>query len=137
MSGTQPIPDIRPLTPHERALLAWLLEHGTPEAKTYLSQLPHVTVISRCPCGCPTINLAVNRQTSTAPIESSTRILADFSATSPEGIPLGLLVFARADLLDTLELYSCSGENLFTLPSLAAIRPKPAPSETPPLKSQI
>jgi hypothetical protein len=130
MAHNAPIPDIRPLTDHERALLEWLLQHGTPEAKTYLPQLPHITVVSRCPCGCPTINLAVNGQISSAPIESSTRILADFSATSPEGIPIGLLVFSRADLLDTLELYSCTDESHFTLPCLADIQPN-ARSITP------
>ncbi len=111
-----PIPDVRPLTEHERTLLEWLLNHGTPEAKAYLPQLPHITVVSRCPCGCPTINLAVNSQTASE--ETSATILADIQATSPEGIPIGILLFARAGLLDTLEIYPLADETIFTLPHL-------------------
>jgi hypothetical protein len=126
MAENQPIPDIRPLTHHERALLKWLLQHGTPEAKTYLPQLPHVTVISRCPCGCPTIDLAVNGQT--APIETTATVLADIQATSPEGIPVGILLFARQGLLDTLEIYPCSDATHFTWPQLKDLPPSlPSP----------
>jgi len=123
MADHPPIPDIRPLTDHERALLEWLLQNGTPEAKTYLPQVPHVTVVSRCPCGCPSIDLAVNGQTSTAPVESPATVLADIQSTSPEGIPVGLLVFARAGLLDKLEIYPYSDEISFTWPHLKDLRP--------------
>ncbi len=121
MADNAPIPEIRPLTDHERALLEWLLQHSTPEAKTYLSQIPHVTVVSRCPCGCPTIDLAVNSQT--APIESPAMLLADAEATSPEGIPVGLLLFARQGLLDTLEIFAYGDETKLTWPELKDLRP--------------
>jgi hypothetical protein len=121
MTDNAPIPDVRPLTHHERTLLEWLLQHGNPEAKTYLSQLPHVTVVSRCPCGCPTIDLAVNGQT--ASVEMPATVLADVSATSPEGIPVGLLVFARAGLLDTFEIYAYGDKTKITWPHLKDLHP--------------
>src|SRR5437764_301468 len=59
MHPVETIPDVRDLRRDERDLIAWLLEHGEPEAVAYVSQLPDVTVVSHCSCGCPTIDLAV------------------------------------------------------------------------------
>jgi hypothetical protein len=53
-----------------------MLENGHPEARSFLPQLEHTSVTDyRCPCGCATINLAVegfSEQT------GGLHILADF-----------------------------------------------------------
>ncbi len=103
-----PITDLRPLREDERALLEWLLRHGSPSAERYLDQLDKVTVVSRCSCGCPTIDLAVDGKT--APMSAGSDILADFEARSPEGGLIGILLHVRNGLLSELEVYSISGE---------------------------
>jgi hypothetical protein len=112
-----PISEVRVLRPEERQLLEWLLKHGTPEATTYLEQLGTVSVVSRCGCGCPTIDLAVGG--CAAPLSSATSILADVRGRSPEGVVVGIIVHGREGLLSELEIYSLAGnEGSFSLPRI-------------------
>src|SRR5260370_4356885 len=52
MSGPAPIPEDRPLSAHETALVRWMLEHGTAVSAEFLPQLAEAPVVSRCYCGC-------------------------------------------------------------------------------------
>jgi hypothetical protein len=113
------IPDVRPLTEDERRLLEWLLRHGTPAAATYVGQLPDVTVVSRCGCGCPTIDLAVCGRA--ASLGSPTTILADAGGMSPEGVRVGIIVHGREGLISELEVYSPAGEGTFSMPRIEGI----------------
>jgi hypothetical protein len=98
-------------------LLEWLLNHGTTEAGSYLEQLPMVSVISHCGCGCPTIDLAVNGRA--AALSSPTTILADVGGVSPEGVNVGIIVHGREGLISELEIYSLAGNvETFSLPQL-------------------
>ena len=114
-----PISDVRPLTSDEKALLEWLLNHGTQEAPPFIEQLPAVTVVSRCGCGCPTIDLAVDGRA--APLSIPSTILADAEGVSPEGIRIGAIVHGREGLISELEIYSLAGgEEKFSLPRIDA-----------------
>lgn len=120
-----PIADVRPLTPDERRLLAWLLKwllnQGTPEADPYLKQLPLVSVVSRCGCGCPTIVLAVGDHA--APVSSPTTILADGAGVSPEGVRVGIIVHGREDSSQSWRSIRLAGDaGTFSLPELAILR---------------
>ena len=119
MTKCSTIPDVRVLTEDERQLLEWLLQHGTPAAAAYLHQLPSVSVVSRCSCGCPTMDLAVSGRA--ASLSSPTTILADACATSPEGIRVGIIVHGREGLISELEIYSLGGEERFSLPRIRDI----------------
>jgi hypothetical protein len=114
------IPDVRDLRPEERDLIAWLLQHGEPEAAAYVSQLPDLTVVSHCSCGCPSIDLAVNGRT--IPITQPTTFLADVAAVTPEGLVAGIILHAREGLLSELEVYP-RGEppEHFSLPKIETI----------------
>lgn len=106
----------RPLTTEERTLLEWLIVHGGRSASAYSSQLPLVTVVSRCTCGCPTIDLAV----AGGPTSGPSSVIADAEGTSPEGIPVGVLLHSREGKLSELEVYSISGfKGRVSLPSPA------------------
>jgi hypothetical protein len=113
------IPDVRPLTEDERRLLEWLLHHGTPAAATYLGQLPSVSVVSRCGCGCPTIDFAVSGRA--ASLGSPTTVLADVGGTSPEGVRVGIIVHGREGLISELEVYSVAGQGTFSMPRIEDI----------------
>ena len=46
MVDPAPIPEDRPFSAHEKALVRWMLEHGTAAAAEFLSQLTEVRVVS-------------------------------------------------------------------------------------------
>jgi hypothetical protein len=115
------IPEYRDLTPDERTLLEWLLANGHTGAMTYASQLSQIKVVSRCGCGCPTIDLAVGEKKSGTTGVST--ILADARGYSPEGIEVEVILHAREGDLSELEVYSLDGTSEFTLPKIESIKP--------------
>lgn len=112
------VPDARQLTPKERSLLERLLSHGTTESKSYVEQLPLVTVVSRCGCGCPTIDLAVDGRA--ASHGSPSLILSEASGVSPEGVSFGIILHSREGLISELETYPLE-DVAFTLPDIERI----------------
>jgi hypothetical protein len=117
--------DKRPLTTEERTLLDWLVAHGLPNARRYAAQLGRVTVASRCTCGCPTIDLAVDgNQTSWA-----SELIADAEGRSPEGISVGVILYCREGQLSELEVYPIDEvKGPFALPNPSTLVPL---SDTP------
>jgi hypothetical protein len=112
----------RPLTPDEQQLIRWMLEHGTPEAPAFLSQLEMAKATAwRCPCGCASINLSINGLP-----EPSGRlhILADFIFGADDDLGLsGAFVFEKSGVLAGFEVYGLAGEAPKTLPQPASLRP--------------
>lgn len=114
MDLVAPIAEVRPLTAAERRLIECLLANAGETARAFLPQLSEASVVSRCHCGCPTIDLAVAGRT--AP-DGANRILASLDTYSPEGVRAGVLLHARNGLLAEIEVYSMAGdERPFTLP---------------------
>ncbi len=125
MAKAASIPEDRPLTPREEALVRWLLEHGTAEAAGCLPQLGQAWVVSRCPCGCASIDFAIAGKTSSA--KDGMEILADYGWQAPDGSRFGVFVFSYGGLLAGLEVWSIDG--------LAAASSLPATEELQPLAS--
>jgi hypothetical protein len=116
METSYRIPEARELTNKERSLLEELLRHGTPASKVYAEQLPHVTVVSRCSCGCPTIDLAVRGQAASP--GSPSQVLSEARGVSPEQVRFGIILHARAGLISELEVYPMDVAGTFTLPEI-------------------
>jgi hypothetical protein len=95
-------PENRPLTTDERVLLEWLIANGSPNAVKYASQIPRVSVVSRCTCGCPTIDLAVDGKH----VDGASELVADFFGKSPEGIQVGVILHCRGSQISELEVYA-------------------------------
>lgn len=96
-----------------------LLVNGTPESTEYAGQLPIVTVASRCGCGCPTIDLAVDGRA--ASLRSPSVILSEAAGVSPQGISFGIILHGREGLISELEFYPVDGEGAFSIPDLEKI----------------
>jgi hypothetical protein len=109
----------RELTAKELALLERLIQHGTKESHNYADQLPHLTVVARCDCGCPTIDLAVRGKT--AALGSPSRIVSEASGISPERLRFGIILHAREGRLSELEAYATDANGAFTFPELDEI----------------
>ena len=115
----------RSLDSREARLLEWLLKNGMAGAEAYLEQVPRVRVVSRCSCGCPTIDLALDGRLSGR--KGPSTILADAQGQSPEGALIGVIVHAREDELSELEVYSIDGlAERFTLPNPEQLEPIPS-----------
>jgi hypothetical protein len=104
----------RPLSPGEREILDHLLSADVPGADALRRQVDHTRVIGRCPCGCATIMLAVDRAASpTAAVSSRTPI--DAMSLNNQ---YGLMLFVDDGYMSSVEIYG-----------MAAAKP---PAEFPP-----
>jgi hypothetical protein len=95
----------RTLSKAERALLEWLLVKETPDAALYTSQIDSIRVVSRCGCGCPTVDFALHSGRKVG----ASHIVAEASGKSPEGISVDVILHAREGELSELEVYSREG----------------------------
>jgi hypothetical protein len=122
MPALSPISEDRPLTPEEESLVRWLLEHGAPKAVDFMPQLRRTRVVSRCPCGCASIDFAVDGRQ--ARPSAGMQVLADFLWQDAEGNRFGVFVFAKEDMLAGLELWSVDGSaTASVLPDVARLEP--------------
>jgi hypothetical protein len=110
----------RPLTESEAQLVRWMLQHGKPEATSFLPQLAKASVTPwRCPCGCASINFAVQGH---AQPRGGLTPLADF-VFGPAKDLSGIFVYEQEGLLSGLEVYGLAGEAPKSLPTIESLRP--------------
>ena len=120
-TGMHPIPDDRPLTPEERSLIKWMLEHGIPTARDFVSQLAEARVVTRCCCGCASLDFAIGGKV--PPAGTGMVTLADYTYQSA-GELFGVFVFEQAGLLAGLEVYSLEGQTTpIRLPCVEQLQP--------------
>jgi hypothetical protein len=105
----------RPLTDAEFRLVTWLVIHGGADAAPYATQLRDLKVVSRCNCGCPTIDLAVGDRTS--PTTGSATTIAEAFGLSPEGVRVGVYLHVREGQLSELSVFRLDDPKPFTLPT--------------------
>lgn len=131
MADLAPIPEDRPLTQQEQAVVRWLLEHGSPDAAGYLPQLTQSRVVSRCPCGCASIDFAISGVI--PPADAGMNVLSDYIWQADDGALCGIFVFSSSGLLAGLEVWSADGGMgaVSTLPSVELLRPLAALSAEP------
>ena len=112
----------RPLTDTERALVLWMLEHGTSEAASFIPQLEKAEVTSwRCPCGCASLHFSI-RGCSQPP--AGMHPIADFIFGTGEDLN-GIFVYEQDGILGGVEVYGLPGEASKSLPQPEALRPFP------------
>jgi hypothetical protein len=122
MAEPAPILEYRPLTEQEQALVRWLLEHGNPDAASYLPQLAKAWVVSRCPCGCASIDFAIGGTVPSA--GSGMHILSDYVWQADDGAHCGVFAFSCGGLLAGLEVWSADGMGAVSLlPAVERLRP--------------
>ncbi|QDV34272.1 hypothetical protein [Tautonia plasticadhaerens] len=122
MTAAPPISEDRPLTAQEQVLVRWLLEHGNPDAAGFLPQLAEARVVSRCPCGCPSVDFSIGQEL--PPVGAGMQVLADYQWQAAGGPLFGVFVFARGGLLAGLEVWSVDGQDTaWSLPKIEQLRP--------------
>jgi hypothetical protein len=91
--------------------LDWLLAQGRSDASLYRPHIPKLLVITRCGCGCPTVDVASATTAKAGP----SVIVADARGRSPEGVLVGVIVHIRDSEISELEV-SDVGARLSSLP---------------------
>jgi hypothetical protein len=125
MAGTVPIRQERLLTAEEAALICWMLEHSTAAAASFLPQLAEARVISRCYCGCASVDFSIRGVV--PPPSDGIGILADFEYHTDGGHLCGAFVFERAGMLAGLEVWSVDGVSApSALPAAEQLHPRGA-----------
>jgi hypothetical protein len=110
----------RPLTETERMLIHWMLEHGEPEAKSFLRQLKLAQATSwRCSCGCASINFSIEGHPAPS---GGIHPIADFIFGTNEDMS-GIFVFEQGGVLAGLEVYGLAGDAPKSLPLPESLRP--------------
>jgi hypothetical protein len=110
----------RPITQQESEIVRWLLDHGDPRYFHLASQIDSLRVISKCTCGCPTVDFALKSG------ETSRKgggPVSDNLATVDDQL-VGVMLFACNDSLSSLEVYSMAGNDKpFDLPNIEDLFP--------------
>ena len=108
----------RPLTPEEHELIEAMLGALRSGVSRFIGQLEVAEVSGGCGCGCPSINFGSDwHDPGTAPTPV---ILAD--AESPEGVPVGVILWARGGRLSGLEVHPWDGADVIRLPHAETLR---------------
>jgi hypothetical protein len=112
----------RSLSEKEIELVRWLLENGVEGAENYLSQIDQLRVVSKCGCGCASVNFGLDGMTLDS--KSGLEVLSNYCWGTGGKNLRGIFIFARDKKLAGLEVWSIDG--LVTpsaLPKISELRP--------------
>ncbi len=114
--GLEPLE--RPLTPQERDLVRWLVEHSHLDMSHLLPQIDRLSVFEKCSCGCPTVYFALDG----VPVaRKGEQLISDWLA-EVEGNGVGVMLFQSDNRISSLEVYSLAGTmSHFGLPAIESI----------------
>lgn len=101
------IAEERELHPGERSLVRWLVEHGVAGAREFLPQVDQVRLVSRCGCGCASLNFEIGGKG--WPSRGGMQILSDHQWRDPEGRLFGIFLYAKENTLAGIDVYSVDG----------------------------
>jgi hypothetical protein len=107
---------VRPISEAEASVVERALTVAATDdsARVLYPLVRSLQVVSRCECGCASVDFCFPPQGKIA------RIVADAVAKSPNGEDIGLIIWAFGDQLSGLEVYSYS-DNPASLPVVASI----------------
>jgi len=110
----------RALTQKERDLVRWLVDHSFVDSATQLlPQIERLSVISKCTCGCPTVDFALDGE----PVSPrGERLISDWLA-DVNGMPVYVQLWVSNDRISSLEIGSLPGSDQpFGLPAIESIK---------------
>ena len=109
----------RALTQQERDLISWMIEHSfVKDAIHLLQQVDRLSVVSKCTCGCPTIDFALDGE---LVCPKGEQCISDWDA-EVDGMPVFVMLWRSNDRISTLEVGSYPGtDQPFGLPAIGSI----------------
>src|SRR5262245_48347939 len=101
----------RELRAEEINLIQWLLvATGNLD---YVEQIEKTRVVSKCGCGCRTIDLEVEEYEA-----KSGDLHLSAQGYSTEGVPMDVILHVRRGLISELEVYAMDGTEGFSMPEI-------------------
>jgi len=115
-------PITRALTEHERNLVLWLIDHSfMKDASRLRPQVDLLSIISKCTCGCPTIDFTLDGQPAPAKRKGE-GFISDWLA-EVDGMPVYVQLWVLNDQISSLEVGSLPGtDRPFGLPAIESIK---------------
>jgi len=107
----------RAITPHETAVVRWLLDHAAMgDVSAYRQHAPEeLRVLEGCKCGCSSLDFAPRAW-------GGAGIIADALAVYPDGLMAGLILWGREGEVVLLEVYECHPGASQRFPQLTDLR---------------
>ena len=113
--------------PEECEILRWLLQNGGTRGQALLSQIGAAHVISRCGCGCASIDMSIGGKIP-APGAGLEQVSPDYFWDAPGGGLCSLFAYAKGGQLAGIEVWSLDGEEVPTsLPLIEQLRTEASP----------
>jgi hypothetical protein len=105
--------DDRPISAQEIAVVTWLLNNASVQGalQHLVSTVPSLHVVSRCDCGCASVDFERDGQGCQA------GILADAMGKTMTGLKCGLILWGHQDRITGLEIYELDSGSASALPS--------------------
>lgn len=114
----------RPLSEKETELVRWLLEQGRQGSDSFLPQVGRLSVVSRCGCGCASVDFSLDRIPADRKI--SLNPVSDWFWGESGKDLCGVFVFIREGKVSGLEVWSVDGSVTPTeLPQIVDLRESP------------
>ena len=111
----------RPLQHDEAEVIRWMLRYASTRGTLdhLVPSVESLRAVGACECGCPSIDFVSQEETvGSAPV-------AEALGTSPEGVDVGLLIWAKGVAIVGFELYNFGDAVPFSLPHIETLRPFP------------
>jgi hypothetical protein len=108
----------RPLTADEHDLIEAMLGAVRSGVSRYIGQLEAAEVVGGCGCGCPSINFMIAPTVT----EAAPSPVLVAHAVSPEGVPVGVILWARGGCLSGLDVHPWDGSDVIRLPHAESLR---------------
>ena len=108
------IEEHRDLSAREVDLIRWLLT--ITNHSEFIEQIGKTRVITKCGCGCRTIDLQVEGYEA-----KSGALNLSAQGFSPEGVPVDVILHVRHGLISELEVYAMDGSKEFALPEVDSL----------------
>jgi hypothetical protein len=102
----------RALTADEHDLIEALLGGARSGAVRFVGQLESAEVVGGCRCGCPSIDISVSDR----PVKGRPHPLVLADGESPEGVPVGLILWVCDRVLTGLEVHPWDSSDVVRLP---------------------
>ena len=102
----------RVLTTEEHDLIEALLGGARSGAVRFVGQLEDAEAVGGCRCGCPSVDLSISEK----PVDGRPRPLVLADGESPEGEPVGVILWVRDGVLSGLEVHPWDGSGSIRLP---------------------
>jgi len=112
------LPEDRPISEHEAAVVEWLLANASLEGPLdhLRDGVRHLRVVARCGCGCPSVDFIVDGQSRGA------HPIADAVARDSRGRVCGVIVWGLDGRVSGLEICEMDRDGTTELPNVESLR---------------